>query len=141
MKIFNDLSAFFNKPLFQKPGYRIWFGVFCVFFLISLYFQDVRVFPLMLLMGIGIWIIPLLLLLLVFFTLILSLIKDINILNILSLNLVWSTCLLFLFCYCWRNRHRGWQVQVLCVLIFCWAVGLSGPVALGVLWIMMDSPV
>ncbi len=138
MKISNVLSAFFNKPLFQKPGYRIWFGVFCVFFLISLYFQDVRVFPLMLLMGIGIWIMPLLLLLLVFFTLI----QDINILNILSLNLVWSMCLLFLFCYCWRNRHRGWQVQVLCVLIFCWAVGLSAPVALGVfMGIMMDSPV
>ncbi len=138
MKIFNALSAFFNKPLFQKPEYRIWFGVFCVFFLISLYFQDVRVFPLMLLMGIGIWIIPLLLFLLVFFTLI----QDINILNILSLNLVWSMCLLFLFCYCWRNRYRGWQVQVLCVLIFCWAVGLIAPVALGVfMGIMMDSPV
>jgi hypothetical protein len=112
MKIFNALSAFFNKPLFQKPGYRIWFGVFCVFVLISLYFQDVRVFPLMLLMGIGIWIMHLFLL------------------------------LLFLFCYFWRNRHRGWQVQVLCVLMFCGAVGLSAPVALGVfMGIMMDSPV
>ena len=116
MKISDLPTKLINKTLFQKPGYRIWLGIFGVACLVSLYFQRLVVFILILLMGLGVWVMPLFLP---------FRIQDIYNLNIYAMGHLLSVCCLFLFLYCWRKRHRGWQIEVLCVLTFCAAIGLG----------------
>jgi hypothetical protein len=105
-------SKVFRRKIFQAPGYRIFLGILGMGCLISFYFKHLFVFVLM----VGVWAMPLLLP---------FRIQEIYALDFWALNNLLSALVLVLFCYCWRKRHHGWWVEVLCVLTFYAAIGLG----------------
>ncbi len=110
---FRNFFPLFSRKIFQKSGYRILLGIFGVACLISLYVKDLFLFAWMVL----VFVIP--------FLLPSRLEEEIYNLNFGTLKHLGSTVFLVLFYYCWRKRHRGWWVEVLCVFAFYTSIGLG----------------